>query len=278
MNPRTVAVDGSYFARSSFAVGDLRRGVVARLERLQREYEPRMLVVCWDDIASTPQRRQWSPAYKLERRQKKEEWEEREQYLEQLGSLKAHLPTLGIAQAQAEGWEGDDVMATVARTWPGPTVIATVDHDMLQLVSPRVAVDTGKGGVITPETIVKRTGLTAAQHLAVMSLAGDRGDGVEGVPKVAAGRATRIVSACPDVVELLAAGRGEEVYAAVAAADASMATWARRVVEAADVVALTHRLVSLYTVPLEVTPADPDPGRADLWLKQIGLNYDARGM
>jgi len=271
---RVLAVDGGYLARSSFEAGSLLRGSVARLLRLIDTYLPRLCVVAWDSVAS--QRREWEPSYKEQRREARAAWDAAKQYRDELWELRAHLPALGITQAAAEGWEGDDVLATIARTWPGPIVLWSPDHDLLPLLAPGVLIDRGKHDLLTAESLERVTGLSPSQHLDAASLTGCQGDGVPGLQGIGQERARRLIAACPRLIELLESEDGDAIRADVLAADPKMARYAEQVIAGREAVRATRRLVSLYTVELEIEPAAPDCAAAARWLDDIGLEFEAR--
>jgi len=69
--------------------------------------------------------------------------EDKELMYSQVGSLKECLRSTKFYQAQAEGFEADDVIATLARTYQAQgisVVIVTPDNDLVQLVSPGIMV------------------------------------------------------------------------------------------------------------------------------------------
>jgi DNA polymerase-1 len=106
---------------------------------------------------------------------------------EQLPYLKKILRCLGIAAIEKEGYEGDDLLGTLAGVADKNNthcIIATGDRDFFQLVSENIHVNLFKSGddkLYSPETVAEQYGVPPAQMLEVKALMGDASDNIPGV-------------------------------------------------------------------------------------------------
>ncbi len=119
------------------------------------------------------------------------------------GSSARSSTALGIAVADLEGYEADDLIATLAtraRDTGHDVVIVTGDRDTYQLVEdPHVAVLYNRRGVsdyvLYDEAGIKeRTGVTPAQYPEYAALRGDPSDNLAGVPGVGEKTAAKLVT------------------------------------------------------------------------------------
>jgi DNA polymerase I len=102
------------------------------------------------------------------------------------------LDALHIPSLRVEGFEADDVIATLATQAEHKgyeVLILTGDRDCLQLVTENVTVLYPRKGVsdlirFTPETVADRYGLTPAQYPDFAALRGDPSDNLPGIPGV----------------------------------------------------------------------------------------------
>ena len=102
------------------------------------------------------------------------------------------LAALRIPSLEAEGYEADDVIATVttrAEREGFDVLIFTGDRDALQLVSDQVTVLYPRKGVsdlwrMTPAAMAEKYGLTPAQYPDFAALRGDPSDNLPGIPGV----------------------------------------------------------------------------------------------
>jgi 5'-3' exonuclease len=178
------------------------------------------------------------------------------------------VPLLGMYQARADGWEADDVMATIARTWRGPTIIYTIDHDLIQLVSEGVDVYRPKHGILNVNNVSQSEADGIRDR---MALAGDPGDGVAGVAGVGEKKANLLLDECPMAVRLLLEGRDDEVRECIKSKHAAKVLEA--VIDRRQELEIAYRLVTLYTVEFEIAAPSSDPARLSKWLSGHGLDY-----
>jgi DNA polymerase-1 len=106
----------------------------------------------------------------------------------QLPVIYESLKTMNIAQYSLEGWEADDVIATISRKLETDVDVKVVsgDKDLLQLVTDSVhVIRPGKANVleieIDPDGMVESMGFNASQIVDYLALVGDTSDNVPGV-------------------------------------------------------------------------------------------------
>ena len=159
-------------------------GLAQMLTKLISENGFRPTVVCWDRGHSG--RREQYPEYKANRVSRpdllKEQWPKLEPLCEAFGHV----------NADAEGFEADDVIATLAERAKAlgiQVTIVTGDRDALQLVDHGVTVlATGRGVTDTKEydadAVVERYGVPPELVPDLIGLKGDSSDNLPGVPGV----------------------------------------------------------------------------------------------
>jgi 5'-3' exonuclease len=133
------------------------------------------------------------------------------------------LTAFGLACSGAEGFEADDVIATLAVRDDDRVEVVTGDRDLLALASERVTVlYTGKGiAKLEPmgsAEVLAKYGIPAANYADFAVLRGDPSDGLPGVAGVGEKTAAALVSrfgAIEDIV--VAADRGDDGFPAGAA-------------------------------------------------------------
>lgn len=101
--------------------------------------------------------------------------------------LQEIFAAIGLSFAEAEGFEAEDVIATIAAREPGPIEIVTGDRDLFALVGdPRVKVLYTLRGVselaeVDAAWIAKKYGIPGDRYLDYALLRGDPSDGLPGV-------------------------------------------------------------------------------------------------
>ncbi|MCL2756691.1 MAG: DNA polymerase I, partial [Coriobacteriia bacterium] len=121
---------------------------------------------------------------------------------EQFPIIKELLVALGIPVISAQGWEGDDILGTIATRAEAQgnirTLLVTGDKDALQLATERTQIITTKIGmsevvVYDPAAVVKRFGVKPALVPDYLGLMGDASDNIPGVPGVGPKKATALL-------------------------------------------------------------------------------------
>ncbi len=166
-------------------------GFVDMLLKLYREYRPGRLAVVLDVSGDRGTfRSELYPEYKANREPPPSDLRPQvDRCLELLGLL--GVPVLGV-----EGFEADDVIATVVDrcvdgAFDGDIKIVSKDKDLQQLLGDSVRmVDVHKGTSIGPEELLAEKGVRPEQVVDMLALMGDTVDNVPGVagigPKTAA--------------------------------------------------------------------------------------------
>ena len=160
-------------------------GFTSMLINVLRDEKPTHVAVAFD-VSRQTFRTEAFPEYKANRAKSPEEFQG------QVDLIKEVVSALGIPVLFAEGFEADDIIATLVkrageRSWP--VNIVTGDRDAFQLVDDRVTVLYPKKGVselarMTPEAIEEKYGLTPVQYPDYAALRGDPSDNLPGIPGV----------------------------------------------------------------------------------------------
>ncbi|MBT3245233.1 MAG: DNA polymerase I [Actinobacteria bacterium] len=171
-------------------------GFTSMLATLLRDHEPEGVAVAFDRPGPTF-RHERLPSYKANREKQDDT------LYEQLALVRDLVEALGMVAVDAEGFEADDVLATlatVARDGGRDVTIVTGDRDSFQLVEdPHVRVLYNKRGVsdyalYDEQGIVDRTGVLPNVYVAYAALRGDKSDNLPGVPGVGEKTAARLIN------------------------------------------------------------------------------------
>lgn len=107
---------------------------------------------------------------------------------EQLPLINEYIEAAGLFEVRMDNEEADDIIATIVQAHRGdslvPTIIATKDKDLMQLVSERVhlAGFSNKDPEIGPRDVVEKTGIRPDQIVDWLSIIGDNADNIPGLP------------------------------------------------------------------------------------------------
>ncbi len=173
-----------------------------------------------------------------------------------------------VACIEVEGYEADDIIATLAHraTAAGGTVtILSSDKDLMQLVGDGVdMLDPMKSKRIGPDEVFEKFGVAPNRVVDVQALAGDSVDNVPGAPGIGIKTAALLIQEYGDLETLL--DRAGEI---------SQPKRREALVNNADLIRLSKRLVSLdCAMPLDV-PLDalelktPEPVAAMAFLNAM---------
>jgi DNA polymerase-1 len=160
-------------------------GFTSMLINLLKEYNPTHIAVAFD-VSRKSFRTDIFPEYKATRSTSPEEFKG------QVELIKEVLDALAIRRLEKEGYEADDLIATLATEASAQgfaTEIVTGDRDSFALVSPLVTVLYPKKGVsdlavMSEEAIVEKYKLTPSQYSDFAALRGDPSDNLPGIPGV----------------------------------------------------------------------------------------------
>ena len=165
------------------------RGYLDMSARLISMYRPNRLVACIDGDWRPSWRVELFPDYKANRLEAEGEGEEEPDLLTpQIPILLDLLDAFGIPLVGVDDYEADDVMATYAKTEPGPIRIVTGDRDLFQLVSddPDVQVIYLAKGIsqhdlVNRDWVAKRYEIPGDRYGLFATFRGDPSDGLPGV-------------------------------------------------------------------------------------------------
>ncbi|WP_211239281.1 DNA polymerase I [Actinokineospora inagensis] len=160
-------------------------GFTSMLINLLRDEAPTHLAVCFDVSRKTFRTEQYAE-YKANRSASPDEFKGQVSLIEEV------LTTLNIQRLSLDNYEADDLIATLTTlaTAEGYRVsICTGDRDALQLVTEDVTVLYPVKGVselarFTPDLVLEKYGVTAAQYPDFAALRGDPSDNLPKVPGV----------------------------------------------------------------------------------------------
>ena len=159
-------------------------GFVNMLFKLLVDYRPKGVAVAWD--TRPVHRLEVDEAYKSERRPMPDLLREQFPYFRPL------VEAFGYRNLEFEGWEADDVIATLATradVADVKTCVVSTDRDAFQLCSENVCLMMTPRGVAdvqvyTPERVEARYGVSPAQVPDFIGLKGDTSDNIPGVPGI----------------------------------------------------------------------------------------------
>ncbi|MEY3165455.1 MAG: polymerase, partial [Actinomycetota bacterium] len=218
-------------------------GFTSMLTTLMKDQRPDGVVVVFDRKEPTF-RHEAAPEYKAQREKQPDI------LYQQLEIVRELLDALGVATLDYQGFEGDDLIATIVDRCErdgNDVVIVTGDRDSYQLVhDPHVRVLYNKRGVsdyalYDEKGIFERTGVTPAQYVDYAALRGDPSDNLDGLPGVGEKTAAKLLNQYGSLQAVIAAA-GEQTPKLKAA-----------IVEHADRVVRNSELMRLRRdVPIEI--------------------------
>jgi len=212
MSKKLFLVDGSSFCyRAYYAIKELSTtkgqptnaiyGFVNMLNKLIKEEKPDYLAVAFD-VAGPTFRHKRFEEYKAGRIPMPD------RLTSQIPLIKEILAAYNISIFEKEGYEADDLLATVAKRLedePVEVYIATGDKDALQLVDRKVKVySPHKEVIIYDEAWVKeRYGVSPEGMTEIMALMGDQIDNIPGVPGIGEKTAVELIGRFGSLENLL---------------------------------------------------------------------------
>ncbi|MBU6243659.1 MAG: DNA polymerase I [Actinomycetales bacterium] len=170
-------------------------GFASMLINVLRDEQPTHVVVAFD-VSRQTFRSQAYPEYKATRQATPGE------FTGQVPLIKELLGALGIPAVESDGFEADDIIATLADqaiAHGADVLIVTGDRDAFQLVTEKVTVLYPRKGVsdlarMTPEAVEEKYGLTPGQYPDYAALRGDPSDNLPGIPGVGEKTATKWIA------------------------------------------------------------------------------------
>ena len=208
---RLCLIDGSsYIYRAYYAIRHLSNsrgmatnaiyGFTNMLLKVMRDLQPDRLAVIFDSKGPTF-RKEIYPEYKANRAAMPED------LVPQIPYIKRVVGALNMPGIEMNGYEADDIIATLARKFAAEGVEVTVvtgDKDLMQIVNEHVRLlDTMKDKAYGPAEVAERFG-SAKKVVEVQALAGDSSDNVPGVPGIGEKTAKVLIDEFGDLETLLA--------------------------------------------------------------------------
>lgn len=238
---RLLLIDGSNLMMRAAFGGDITPAqavpiATGLVERVIRQMQATHLVLALDTIAPS-WRKELYPAYKANRTQDTGPW---------LAAACDAWEARGWYVAAQDGFEADDILATIARRAARhyPVAVVSSDSDLLVLAATEVVIVKPQNGgkfetVSASEVCGKYRIVTPALLTDLKALTGESGDNIKGVPGIGPVRAAELLATYHTLEQTIAAGRdGKCKHSATVAAHEPAAR-------------LAHQLVSLrYDVPL----------------------------
>jgi len=159
-------------------------GFLLALFRAIQDLNPKYLIAAFDTKAPTFRHKKFKE-YKAKRKKPPEE------FYQQIPILKEVLLSMKIPIFEKEGFEADDIIASLVKKIPQniEVIILTGDLDTLQLVKENVKVYTFKKGIkegriYNKEEVIKRFGIPPENLVDFKALCGDVSDNIPGVPGI----------------------------------------------------------------------------------------------
>ena len=179
-------------------------GFATMLISLIKEERPTHLAVAFD-VSRKTFRSDIFPEYKANRASTPDEFRSQMSYLHEF------IDGCGIEHFQLEGYEADDLIATISKKAESDgfeILICTGDRDSFQLVNEKTTVLYPKRGVsemarMTPDAVFEKFGMTPAQYPDFAALRGDPSDNLPSIPGVGEKTAAKWVVEYGSLKELL---------------------------------------------------------------------------
>ncbi len=169
-------------------------GFTSMLLKLLSDQRPDALAVAWDTPVPTFRKEAFEP-YKAQRAKAPDT------FRSQLPLIKEVVDSLGFRQVEVDGFEADDVIATLAAMaeaadWD--VLVVTGDRDAFQLIDDRVKVLYTRRGIsdiveADASWVKARYGIAPSLYVDYAALRGDPSDNLPGVPGVGEKTAARLI-------------------------------------------------------------------------------------
>ena len=217
MNPqnenfkKVFLIDGSgYIFRAYYALTPMNRpdgtpvnavyGFVRMLMKLIEDANADYFSVIFDTARKTF-RTDIYPEYKANRPPPPED------LIPQFELIRQAVSALGVPQAEMEGYEADDLIATYAKQASAKghdVTIVSSDKDLMQLIDDKISMhDPMKGTALSFPEVEKKFGVPPNRVIDVQALAGDSTDNVPGVPGIGVKTAAQLITEYGDLDALL---------------------------------------------------------------------------
>ncbi len=243
-------------------------GFTNMLFKLLSDYQPKGVAVAWD--TRPVHRAAISEDYKADRRPMPD------LLREQFPHFRPIVEAFGYRNLEFEGWEADDVIATLATRADAAgvkTCVVSTDRDAFQLVSDNVVLMMTPRGVAevnvyTPERVEARLGVSPEKVPDLIGLKGDTSDNIPGIPGIGDKTAAELMIRYGSLEGVLE--HADELSPARAKNVATHADQAR----ASKVLATMRRDLELDCDPAALVLDPPDRSQ----LREIFRRFEFRGL
>jgi DNA polymerase-1 len=243
-------------------------GFANMLFKLLADYKPKGVAVAWD--TRPVHRHEALETYKSERKPMPDLLREQFPYFRPI------VEAFGYRNLEFEGWEADDVIATLAHRADEAgvkTTVVSTDRDAFQLVSDNVALMMTPRGVsdvhvYTPERVELRLGIKPEQVPDFIGLKGDTSDNIPGVPGIGDKTAGQLIAQYGSLEAVL-----EHVDELTPARSKAIREHAEQAL-AAKALATMRRDLELDCDPAELVLSPPDRSK----LKEMFRRFEFRNL
>jgi DNA polymerase I len=243
-------------------------GFTNMLFKLLQDYRPKGVAVAWD--TRPVERIEQLKTYKSERRPTPDLLSEQFPYFRPI------VEAFGYRNLEFEGWEADDVIATLATRADEAgikTTVVSTDRDAFQLVSGNVTLMMTPRGVAdvnvyTPDRVEARYGIRPDQIPDFIGLKGDTSDNIPGIPGIGDKTAGQLIQQYGSLEEVIA--HADELTPARRKNITEHAEQAR----ISKQLATMRRDLDLGSDPAELVLQPPDRSQ----LKEMFRRFEFRGL
>ena len=175
-------------------------GFLNTLKKILKDYQPEYIAACFDVGKKTHRQEKFSE-YKVNRPSMPDD------LISQIPLIKQLVLAHNIPFFELEGFEADDVIATISRKAAKKDVevmIVSGDKDMVQLVDDHIKIfDYRKGEIIDTQKVEEIYGFKPERMVDYIGLAGDKTDNIPGVMGVGKVTATQLIQSYGDLENIL---------------------------------------------------------------------------
>ncbi|MBF0510952.1 MAG: DNA polymerase I [Candidatus Omnitrophica bacterium] len=161
------------------------------LRKILSDHKPTHIGVCFD-VSKKTFRHEKFPEYKIQRQAMPDDLRP------QMGLIRDIVSAYGFLIFEKEGYEADDLMATLSRRFAGGDVdvfIVSDDKDMAQIVDKHIQLyNSRQEEVMGIKEIEEKFGVAPSQMVDYLSLIGDASDNVPGVKGIGQKGACKLIS------------------------------------------------------------------------------------
>jgi len=227
-------------------------GFMNVLKKVLREEKPRYLGICFDVSRDTFRQRMFE-SYKIQRAPTPDELSL------QIPVIKEILSAYNLAVIQKEGYEADDIIATIAeeaRRRGMKVIVISMDKDILQLVDDDLEVlcpQRDRRVVYDKEKVEENYGIKPRQIIDLIALMGDNIDNIPGITGIGDKTAAELIGEFGSIENLILKSK-----------DIKSQKIRKAIEENEDVIKRNKELITLKTdVPLDLEIEDLKVGEPD---------------